>query len=301
MIKQIHLMLLCAALFWANVQAQQVEETLPGEAVERHLSTDEPVTPWVLDPERIETEAGDRVETREVLADEVETIKLTGLLPPIRFESGVADISESYIEELRYILGDMVHLQNVRLHLVGHADNQPLSDSLAQIYGDNAGLSRERAGQVAEFIQTALALPPEAISFAWMGETQPLESNETAAGRARNRRVEVEVWYDEIKPKMALEEYVVAEDIRRVKVCRMETVCKLRYKEGHKRRARVKNLVPPLRYEEDTLNIDERFVDQIREGLINLGDKQNVTVKFVGYTDDVPLSGRAARIYGDHL
>jgi len=301
MIKQTHLTLLCAFLFWANVQAQQVDETLPGEAVERHLSTDEPVTPWVLDPERIETEAGDRVETREVLADEVETIKLTGLLPPVRFESGVADISESYIEELRFILGDMVHLQNVRLHLVGHADNQPLSDSLAQVYGDNAGLSRERAGQVAEFIQTALALPPDAISFAWMGDTQPLESNETVAGRARNRRVEVEVWYDEIKPKMALEEYVVAEDIRRVKVCRMETVCKLRYKDGHKRRARVKNLVPPLRYEEDTLNIDERFIEQIRQGLINLGDKQNVTVKFVGYTDDVPLSGRAARIYGDHL
>ena len=164
MLRQTHLTLLCASLVWAGAQAQQVDETSMGEAVERHLSTDEPVTPWVLDPERLETEAGDRVETREVVADEIETIKLTGLVPPIRFESGVADISESYIEGLRSILTNMRHLQNVRLHLVGHADNQPLSDSLAQVYGDNAGLSRERAGQVAEFIQTALALPPDAIA-----------------------------------------------------------------------------------------------------------------------------------------
>jgi flagellar motor protein MotB len=54
---------------------------------------------------------------------------------------------------------------NVRLHLIGHADNRPLSAELAQIFGDNAGLSRERAGQVAEHFQTALTLPPEAISW----------------------------------------------------------------------------------------------------------------------------------------
>ena len=301
MVKKTNLMWLCASLCCVAVQAQQIDETVPGEAVERHLSTDEPVQQWVLDPERIETEAGDRLETREVLAEDIDTIKLAGLVPPIRFESGVADISDSYIGELRTILDGMRHLQNVRLHLVGHADNQRMSDSLVRVFGDNEGLSRERAGQVAEFIQTALALPPESISFEWMGDTQPIAPNTTATGRAQNRRVDVEVWYDEIRPRMALEEFVVPEDIRRVKVCRMETVCKLRYKEGHKRRARVKNLVPQLRYEEDRLDINERFVEQIRQGLINLGDKQNVTVKFIGYTDDVPLTGRAERIYGDHL
>ena len=31
---------------------------------------------------------------------------------------------------------------------------------------------------------------------------------------------------------------VIPEDIRRVKICRMETVCQLRYRDGHRRRAR---------------------------------------------------------------
>lgn len=301
MTRQRHLLICCLTLVWATSAAQPVEEKGIGEAVERHLSGDEPVTEWAHDPALLATEAGDRLETREVLAEDVETIKLTGLVPPIRFESGVADISQSYIETLRNILDGMRHLQNVRLHLVGHADSQRLSDSLARVYGDNAGLSRERAGQVAEFIQTALALPPEAISFEWVGDTQPVASNDTAGGRAQNRRVEVEVWYDENTNRLALEEFVVTQEMRRVKVCRVETVCKLRYKEGHKRRARVRNLVPPLRYEEERVDVSESFLQQIREGLANLSDKRNVTVKFIGYTDDVPLSGRAERIYGNHL
>src|SRR5436190_1601886 len=86
--------------------------------------------------------------------------------------------------------------KNVRLHLVGHADSQRLSPALAAKFGDNEGLSRERAGEVAEFLQTSLKLPPDAISYEWAGDTRPVASNATPEGRAQNRRVEVEVWYD---------------------------------------------------------------------------------------------------------
>src|SRR5690606_28591023 len=112
-------------------------------------------------------------------------------------------------------------------------DDRPLSPALAARYGDNDTLSRERARAVAELFQEALDLPPEAISYEWAGESRPIASNASEAGRARNRRVEVEVWYDVLTDVLRDEEYVVAEDIRRIKVCRMETVCKLRYVEGH--------------------------------------------------------------------
>ena len=69
----------------------------------------------------------------------------------------------------------------MRLHLVGHADNQPLSTRWTRVYGDNEGLSRERAGEVAEFFKLALTLPPEAIAFEWAGDTQPVASNATTA------------------------------------------------------------------------------------------------------------------------
>ena len=193
-----------ALLLSSAAPAAQVDETPVGEAVERHLSLDGPVTQWMQDPDRVAVDIGDTLEMREALTDVIETIKLSNVVPPIRFESGVADIPESTVEFLAEILERMKDRLNVRLHLVGHADNRPLSQRLVEIYGDNAGLSRERAGQVAEHFQTSLALPPEAISYEWAGDTQPVASNLTEAGRALNRRVEVEVWYDEIAEKLSL-------------------------------------------------------------------------------------------------
>ena len=273
----------------------------PTEAVERHLPADTPLTEWTHDPESLRTQLGDRLELREVPAEDVDTVKLTGVVPPIRFESGFADIPPEYVDTLRRILDGMQHRKNVRLHLVGHADDQPLSDSLARIYGDNMGLSRERAGEVAEFFQFALGLSPESISFEWAGDTRPVASNATAAGRALNRRVEVEVWYDEISDTTVTREVLVAEEFKRVKVCRVETVCKLRYQEGHERRARVRNLVAPLRWDEESVGVAPEFTAQVAQALHNLRDKQNVTVKFIGHTDDAALTGRAASIYGTHL
>ncbi len=91
------------------------------------------------------------------------------------------------------------------------------------------------------------------------------------------------------------------DDIKRIKVCRVETVCKMRYKEGQTPRTRVRNLVVPLRYEDETTPISEAFTKQVRQALDNLRDKQGVTVRFIGYTDDAPLTGRDESTYGNHL
>jgi flagellar motor protein MotB len=304
MFKRTFLCLLClgsapaAAQSWLEFDPLEPQR---GEAVERHLPGDLDFRQWVQDPELLQTEAGDRLETRDVIAEEVEVIKLSGLVPPIRFESGVADIPPDYVAQLRTILEGMRHRRNVRLHLVGHADNQPLSATLAQVYGDNAGLSRERAGEVAEFFQAALGLPAESISYEWAGDSQPIASNASAAGRALNRRVEVEVWYDEPKDVVVQKEVLVTEEFKRVKVCRIETVCKLRYLEGHSRRARIRNLVPPLHWDGESTPVSTEFIAQLRQSLHNMRDRQNVMIRFVGHADDEPLTGRAARIYGNPL
>jgi flagellar motor protein MotB len=86
-----------------------------------------------------------------------------------------------------------------------------------------------------------------------------------------------------------------------IKVCRVETVCKMRYREGQTPRTRVRNLVVPLRYEDENIPISDAFAKQVRQAFNNLRDKQGVKVRFIGYTDDAPLTGRDASTYGDHL
>jgi hypothetical protein len=107
MSKLSRLILLCAA--WAAMQASAavVDEAPIGEAVERHLPGDEPFMKWVQDPEDVETEHGDTIELRETLEDALETVKLSGLVPPIHFESGVAQIPDTTVESLNKILERM--------------------------------------------------------------------------------------------------------------------------------------------------------------------------------------------------
>ncbi|MDF1526735.1 MAG: isopeptide-forming domain-containing fimbrial protein [bacterium] len=269
------------------------------EAAETHLPMDVPVTPWLHDPAIFEVDEGDRTEMRQVAEQEVTTIKLDNLVRPIHFELGKIDITEEYIAMLRDVLDSMRGRTNVRLHFVGHSDSLALRGDLADIYGDNVGLSRERAGNVAEYCQRALNLPPEAISYEGLGDSRPAASNETEEGRRLNRRVEVQVWYDEVSEKQVEKEVVVPQEILRIKVCRTETVCKLSYKDGNAHRARIRNSVSPLHYNKGMLSVPGTFLQQVSQAMDNLRDKQNLVIKFIAYTDNAGLQGRDERIYGD--
>jgi flagellar motor protein MotB len=245
--------------------------------------------------------AGDTLEKKQVIEKAAKTVKLQNLVPPIRFGSGKAEIPPEYIGLLRGILDKMKDRANVRLHFVGHSDNVQLSGALAAKYGDNTGLSRERAGTTAEYFQNALGLPPESISYEGLGEAMPVAGNDSEAGRMKNRRVEVEVWYDEISDVLVEKEVVVVNPVNRIRVCRVETVCKLRFKEGMAHRARIRNLVEPLRYDEDNLQIPAEFLQQLQRAQQNLRDRSGVVIKFIGHTDNMPLEDRDLRIYGTQL
>ncbi len=324
------LVILMSGLIHFSVYAET--EIVPSEDSEKHIPFDEKIEQWTqesqLKKEQVKaaeakalTEENDeddsedadeeitegkvktkeKVEIRKVLQQNATTLKLENVVPAIQFSSGQADIPDNYVELLRNVLDGMKYRVNVRLHFVGHTDDEKLSGKLKEQYGDNTGLSRERAGTTAEYFQRALNLPPEAISFDGIGEFRPVASNKTAAGRAKNRRVEVEVWYDKIDEKLVEQVIQLKQDIKRVKICRIEQLCKIRFKEGHSRRAKLKNLVQPLRYEEGMAEIPAKFIQQLKEALFNLRDKSNVQIKFIGHTDNIPLTGRLARIYGEHV
>jgi len=273
-----------------------------GENTEQHLSPDAIFNLWIQDETFFRPREEDRVELQKVLEQSAETFKLDNLVRPIPFRSGQEIIPEQFVSELKQLLEKMKNRTNVRVHFIGHTDNDVLSIALKAKYTDNIGLSRARAETTAEFFQRALDLPPESISYDGVGASQPITSNDSAAGKAKNRRVEVQVWYDEVKEYAIEKEVVVAaQKLNRIKVCRKETVCKLRYKKGTAKRARLRNLVPPLRLELGQSEIPAEFIRQINEVLKNLRGKKNLLVRFIGHTDNLPLTDRQQRIYGKHL
>jgi len=57
----------------------------------------------------------------------------------------------------------------------------------------NQKLSEERAQAVREYLLANMNMPAERIEAVGYGESQPLATNETAAGRAKNRRIDVTI------------------------------------------------------------------------------------------------------------
>jgi hypothetical protein len=133
-----------------------------GEPAERHLSLDQTFQQWVLDPACSARTAATGWKRARFSARQVETVKLRNVVPPIRFESGVADSAELCRQTGRRARGRAPPRERARAlrrprrlaATVGRA---------GRVFEDNAGLSRERAGEVAEYFKTALNLPPEAI------------------------------------------------------------------------------------------------------------------------------------------
>src|SRR5580704_405773 len=105
----------------------------------------------------------------------------------IHFASGATDISETDQEALKKLAQDAVNLTGYIIQVKGFADS---SGNAAM----NQQLSMDRAQNVIAFLLQNCSVPVRHIvAPGAMGEAAPVASNETAAGRAENRRVEVKV------------------------------------------------------------------------------------------------------------
>lgn len=106
----------------------------------------------------------------------------------VMFLSGKAELidpSRSLLRMIAGVLSDDISEVTVE----GHTDNRPIHTSL---YPSNWELSTARAASVVRFLlDQSSALDPSRYSAVGYGEYQPLASNETAAGRAKNRRVTI--------------------------------------------------------------------------------------------------------------
>jgi chemotaxis protein MotB len=60
-------------------------------------------------------------------------------------------------------------------------------------YKDNNWLSSARAINVATYLMDSKGLNPKTLSWTGRGEYDPVASNATPEGRAKNRRVEIKI------------------------------------------------------------------------------------------------------------
>ncbi|RKZ96670.1 MAG: type VI secretion system protein TssL [Gammaproteobacteria bacterium] len=103
------------------------------------------------------------------------------------FSSGDARLNRAFIPILDKIR-DVLAKTNGQLAVAGHTDNIPINTPR---YRSNWELSTSRATSVVHELLKTGEIPPERFVLEGYAETQPLTTNDTAANRAKNRRVEI--------------------------------------------------------------------------------------------------------------
>lgn len=110
------------------------------------------------------------------------------------FPSGSADLTplaRGIIDELAAVTVDPTS----KVVVSGHTDNVPIS--FGALYRDNWDLAAARAASVVQEIEASIPAPGREMSAISFGETKPVADNATAEGRERNRRIELEIEFEQ--------------------------------------------------------------------------------------------------------
>lgn len=105
------------------------------------------------------------------------------ILQGVTFMFDSSSLTRAAQDTLTRVARDLVANPTVNIEVIGHTDWIGSNEY-------NMRLSRARAESVKNFL-IARGVAAERIATAWFGEERPIATNETDAGRAQNRRVEI--------------------------------------------------------------------------------------------------------------
>jgi chemotaxis protein MotB len=104
------------------------------------------------------------------------------------FRSGYAELQTGFLDTLRNV-GESVANVGGQVQVSGHTDNIPIAFS--ERFDSNWDLSAARAAAVADFFFANNGIDSQRVSVFGYADTKPVSDNDSAAGRAQNRRIEI--------------------------------------------------------------------------------------------------------------
>ena len=102
----------------------------------------------------------------------------------VAFDLNKATLKPEFYSELDRIISTLNESPETKFEIVGHADSTGEADY-------NQGLSERRASAVAEYFARN-GISADRFTTSGRGEMDPIASNKTREGRAKNRRVDIQ-------------------------------------------------------------------------------------------------------------
>ena len=106
------------------------------------------------------------------------------------FGSGHDEVTQEGVDALKRVGAVLKDYPEYKVAVDGHTDNMPIGGELKNKFPTNKELSESRAANAAKALAKGGLGAATTTGYA---DTRPVEPNTTAAGRAKNRRIEVRV------------------------------------------------------------------------------------------------------------
>jgi outer membrane protein OmpA-like peptidoglycan-associated protein len=137
--------------------------------------------------DRCPTEKGNIIDKGCPKIAPVEIKKIADIAGKLFFENGSVQLKSSSFVQLDYLVVILKRYNATSLQIGGHADD--VGDEIA-----NREISQQRANSVKNYL-ISKGIPESRLIAIGFGNGKPIASSQTASGRAKNRRVELETSY----------------------------------------------------------------------------------------------------------
>jgi chemotaxis protein MotB len=126
----------------------------------------------------------------EITISELKGKLTVNMVDAILFDSGKAEVKPEGQAVLRKVISILKDVKDKAIRTEGHTDNVAILGMLAKKYPTNWELSAARAINVTRFLQEQ-GIDPGHLSAVAYGQYKPVAGNDTAEGKAKNRRIEI--------------------------------------------------------------------------------------------------------------
>jgi chemotaxis protein MotB len=146
----------------------------------------------------LEDEMRSALESKDVTISQLQGKLTVNILDRVLFDSGEAELKPDGAVVLRKVAAILVQHPKLKIHVIGHTDNVPIRASARSRFASNWELSTARATAAVRFLTESAGVDPKNLGVVGYGEFRPVADNNTADGRARNRRIAITLLSEEM-------------------------------------------------------------------------------------------------------
>jgi chemotaxis protein MotB len=158
---------------------------------EERAAKEEEIKRLTRTQEELSKSLQDEIAKGNITIQQVRDQLTINMVDRVLFDSGQAQVKPAGLKVLKQVSDVLNKITDKQIRIEGHTDNVPISAKLQDKFKSNWELSTTRATTVVRYLTDHGGISPQYLSAVGYADTHPVASNDTEAGRASNRRIEI--------------------------------------------------------------------------------------------------------------